>query len=296
MIKCEICNREYETRKSFSYHLRNHNITIKQYNELYQLDVQSYCKKCGKLLTKKNRKTDYCTTHRDRTGANNPFFGKTHTKETIESNKIKASKKIKTRWKDPVYRKKVIDGISKPRSIAAKINISNGVKQSYKNDPQLKQKRSQVMLDRIKNGFDPLHGRSLQGEGWGETGIFNDIYYVSKLEKKRLIFLCNNNIAVKGYLRSEFNDSICYRDTINNIDRTYFPDFILPDNKCVEEIKYRNSCFDIQVLSKYQAAFLFFKRINYRYYIVTERDFESTPDEIYNNTLNKQIRSQLNQY
>ena len=43
---------------------------------------KKYCKICGKELSK-NCKTGYCIKHLPRNGENNPFFGKTHKKDTI---------------------------------------------------------------------------------------------------------------------------------------------------------------------------------------------------------------------
>lgn len=51
------------------------------------------CPVCGKLLNDKN-KTGYCNKHRDRTGANNSFYGKRHSKETVD--KIKKTCAIRS--------------------------------------------------------------------------------------------------------------------------------------------------------------------------------------------------------
>ena len=68
---------------------------------------KKYCKVCGKELCKKN-KSGYCNSHRDRTGANNSFFGKSHSKETIEKLKVKCAVASKSLWENDDYRNKVI--------------------------------------------------------------------------------------------------------------------------------------------------------------------------------------------
>lgn len=45
-------------------------------------------------------------------GENNPFYGKTHTKEVIEKIKISSSKSSKEHWKNEKYRNKVINAIT----------------------------------------------------------------------------------------------------------------------------------------------------------------------------------------
>ena len=47
------------------------------------------CPTCGKSISDKN-KSGYCNRHRDRTGTNNTFYGKTHSQETINSIKEKS--------------------------------------------------------------------------------------------------------------------------------------------------------------------------------------------------------------
>ena len=70
---------------------------------------KKYCKVCGKELNRHN-KSGYCVEHLPRTGENNPFFGKTHKKETVELLKQKCAEATKKLWENDEYRKKVIDG------------------------------------------------------------------------------------------------------------------------------------------------------------------------------------------
>jgi len=46
------------------------------------------CPTCNKLLLDKNT-SGFCNKHRDRTGLNNSFYGKTHSLETISKIKEK---------------------------------------------------------------------------------------------------------------------------------------------------------------------------------------------------------------
>lgn len=102
------------------------------------------CPICGKRIIDSS-KTGYCNIHRPRTGKNNPFYGKHHSKETIEKSKEKLSEISKKLWQDPEYRKKVIEGATgKKRSDSfKKTQRKNALKQME--DPKQRQLRSNIM-------------------------------------------------------------------------------------------------------------------------------------------------------
>lgn len=102
------------------------------------------CCVCGSKITDIN-KTGFCNIHRDRTGKNNPFYGKKHSKETIEIIRNKTSIKSKQNWKNENYRKKIIKGISKPRKKEFSEEQSLRIKKWYQDNPEQKIIRSQHM-------------------------------------------------------------------------------------------------------------------------------------------------------
>lgn len=128
-----------------------------------------YCNKCGVVLSK-NNKYGVCNRCRDRTGGNNPFYGKHHTQETINKTKEKLSSISKSLWLTPEYREKVIkNAIGKKRSnkfketqrIAAlkqfkdkaqRISRSNTMKTSWKNGNIIKNKYS-CNSSKLENNF-----------------------------------------------------------------------------------------------------------------------------------------------
>lgn len=112
------------------------------------------CITCNRLLLDRN-KSGFCNIHRDRTGKNNPFFGKKHTKQTIDIIKIKNSEISKARWKDDEYRNKVISGVSKPRKESFKKEQSERILQWYKDNPVQKELRSEHMKNSWKKGLIP---------------------------------------------------------------------------------------------------------------------------------------------
>lgn len=110
------------------------------------------CLKCGKKVSK-NCKLGFCSTCRNRSGKNNPFYGKKHSKETIERIKIETTKKSKELWKNTGYRQKVIQGISKPRKEKFKQEQSERIKQWYIANPIQKELRSQQMKNSWSQGL-----------------------------------------------------------------------------------------------------------------------------------------------
>lgn len=69
------------------------------------------CPKCGKQLSPGN-KSGYCNKHRDRSGPNNPMYGRSvqscMTPEKIKQWKENISKGSKRNWQKEEYRNKVI--------------------------------------------------------------------------------------------------------------------------------------------------------------------------------------------
>ena len=71
---------------------------------------EKYCKECNKLLWVEN-KSGYCVKHLPRTGKDNSFYGKTHTKETLDKLSEKNRTIGKLLWDNPTYRNKVISAV-----------------------------------------------------------------------------------------------------------------------------------------------------------------------------------------
>lgn len=72
------------------------------------------CKLCGKQICDTN-KSGYCGNcyrHFRMFGKNNPFYGKTHTEETINILKKKCKIASETMWKDADYRNKVLSAVT----------------------------------------------------------------------------------------------------------------------------------------------------------------------------------------
>lgn len=148
-IICLLCSEKFESKWELGGHLKNHNITASEYKDKFGLYEK--CKKCEKRISR-NNKHGYCNSCRDRTGENNPFYGKSHSDETIEVLKEKCSIGMKEKWKDEEFRSKVIKGGSKPRRESFKREQSERIKQWYVDNPEQRQLRSECMKRTWESG------------------------------------------------------------------------------------------------------------------------------------------------
>ncbi len=116
MFECQICKKECKNNRSLSCHVKVHNITMLEYKIKFNLLPK--CKKCEAHLST-NNKYGYCNKCRDRTGINNPMYGKSvydqwvlkygtdHAKELNEIKLKKNSEASKKLWEDEEYREKI---------------------------------------------------------------------------------------------------------------------------------------------------------------------------------------------
>jgi len=181
---CKICQKESKSKRAFSIHLRkSHDWSYQEYCESVGLpDPIRRCKKCKKELSK-NCGGEFCNHCRDRTGKNNSFFGKVHTKESIENTKIKLSKISKEKWKDKEYREKVIKGTSKPRRKGFGEEQGARVKEWYRQNPNQRKSRSKRMKKSWEDGSIVPSKKVFQNRSSAEKEMFaflSDHFEVSR--------------------------------------------------------------------------------------------------------------------
>lgn len=123
--------------------------------------LNRHCPVCGKKIADKS-KTGFCNIHRDRTGANNPFYGKTHSKETLDLLKEKCKIASTKKWEDPEYAQHVKDGLKSEKNIAAhtsdEFRKTQGehAKQQMQ-DPNQLEIRSTIMKESWQSGKIEFH-------------------------------------------------------------------------------------------------------------------------------------------
>jgi len=97
-MECKICKKQLTKFKQLRRHLDYcHKISIYDYDQEYgdvNLEDEKRCRTCNKLLIPET-KYEFCSKHRPRSGKDNPFFGKTHSKEVIEN--LRESSRIHTK-------------------------------------------------------------------------------------------------------------------------------------------------------------------------------------------------------
>jgi len=129
------------------------------------------CLSCGKKVSK-NCHFGYCSSCRDRSGKNNSFYGKKHTKETIEKIKKKNSIISKNLWKNEEYRNRVICGVSKPRRKGFSKEQSERVKKWYEDNPEQIKIRSGAMKKSWREGKINYSNTRIN-KSRGEKELFN---------------------------------------------------------------------------------------------------------------------------
>lgn len=103
-MKCLICDKSFDTDSAVFFHVKIHGISSEEYKTKFNL--HKVCSVCGKRVSKRSKK-GFCNKCRPRSGEDNPFYGKTHTTETVDRIKVTTSKKSKELWQDQEYRDRI---------------------------------------------------------------------------------------------------------------------------------------------------------------------------------------------
>lgn len=176
---------------------------------------KKYCITCGKELNRHN-KSGYCVEHLPRCGEHNPFFGKSHKKETIDAMKKKCSEASKKLWENDEYRNRVIGGMT-------------GLKRS----DDFKNKQRENALTQFSNEHQREIRADIMRNNW-QVGVItyktHDSINISKQEKEfiSVVKSLGYNVSHKAFLYEE-----------NGKKRHLFPDGIIEDKKII--IEYNGS-------------------------------------------------------
>ena len=211
MLKCLICNKEFDNKHKFSAHVYHiHNLNKNEYDIKFDLVLK--CKKCNAILKhiSKKRKTDYCNHCRDRTGINNPFFNKNHSNETKQHLSETSSISSKSLWQNDEYRNKVISHITGlKRSDEFKEEQSKRIIKWYEENPEQQQIRSGYMK-----------------QSWIDGKIEPNInsYNESKKEAKEL----------RAFLEKHFKNKKITKKVLRIENKWFYPDILINDKIIVE--------------------------------------------------------------
>ena len=154
------------------------------------------CPKCGCRISDKN-KSGYCNKHRDRSGPNNPMYGRSvqscMTPEKIEKWKENLSKGSKQNWQKEEYRAKVIaSNTGKKRTEEFRKGQSKRTKQSYVNNPELRKKRGELFSECWKDGRNHYHGKA-SNRSKAEEALYSELEATGKYKLERTTIYVGNN-------------------------------------------------------------------------------------------------------
>ncbi len=225
MIKCKICNEEFNTPKQLSWHVKHHSMTNQQYYDTYlKKPNEGICQVCGKPTTFISMNLGYhqhcskaCTNadkqlQEKRINTNLSKYGyKTSfsTKET--QNKVKQTFINKYGVSNPYAAEKIKDKIKQN-------NISKYGVENSQQRKEVKQKTQETNLKRYGN-VCAMQGKEVQSkikktilEKYGSENIFSSEYGKQKIKATNLERYGTENpqqnreIHVKTMKHYKYND------------------------------------------------------------------------------------------
>lgn len=242
------------------------------------------CKHCGKEISD-NSKSGYCGKCYPKFGTlgeNNPFFGKTHKKETIDVMKEKCKEASTNKWKDPEYREHVLSSvIGLKRSEQFKKEQSERVKQQMK-DPKQRELRSKSMKQRWENGFI-THTPHSMNSSKQEKEFFNLLKQYINVEQKHVVKYINEDTHRKrhlfpdGYIKDK-NLIIEFQGSFWHADIRLFP----TDDLIVHHHKTAKECRDCNINKEN-----LYKSLGYNYIEVWSLDYLNDKEKCIKETLEK---------
>ena len=195
-------------------------------------------------------------------GIRQPLFaGLTHTQESIDKMMNHPNHKAWTKHDNCVGEKNHFTGKKNTEYLLELWTKKYGVDEAYRMLTETRKKQSANSSGK-NNG---MYGKpSPQGSGNGWSGWYKNWYFRSLLELSYVVLVLERfNIAWS----SAETIKIKYTD-FNNIERNYFPDFLL-NNKYVIEIKPKRLFNSIHVIYKKNAAIKYCNENNLIYKIIS---------------------------
>jgi len=251
---CPICGKEilYKSRSWF-YQARK---------------LKTRCSNCANK-ERANRPEQIKLKQESYKGKGNPFFGKVHSKDTID--KANESRKKNVFYQETIksdsYKEKISKSSSgKNNGMFGKSYYDIWVKKHGKEEADRRQiEKNKKTSEQCRGLGNPMYGKPPpKNSGKGYAGYYNGHFFRSLNELKYIKFLIENNYNWRSAERKEF--AICYIDEDGEY-RHYFPDFFVNENKIVEVKPKRLMKEKINIL-KAEAAKIYCKEKNYEYEMI----------------------------
>ena len=248
-------------------------------------NLERKCLHCDKLISDQNKSNfcKYCYPKYGMLGENNPFFGKTHKKETIDAMKEKCKIASENKWKDPIYREHVLTNvIGLKRSEQFKKEQSERVKKQME-DPKQRQIRSLSMKKSWENGNIIYTPHISTNSSKQEKEFFNLLKQYINIKQKHVIKYISKETNRKrhlfpdGYIE-ELNLIIEFHGSFWHADIRLFPndESIIHHNKTAKECRNENKNKE-----------MLYKSLGYNYIEIWSYDFLNNKEQCIQDTLNK---------
>lgn len=303
MIECKICNNSFKNINSLSKHITaKHKDTTK---EKYYFDfinkTSGFCFLCnnktkfrglskGFLKYCSNTCASKCKLKRKKMSES--CKGKKQSKETVDKRIKNTNQEMKEKsrketmikkygvsnWTQTYTGKKHLSKINldskKPRSIAHQKKI---IESKIKNKTIKHTKETKIKISKSINSSKKFQECIMQGKNISKSngkylsGYFNNTYFRSSYELSFLIQMFEDNIKV---ISAESKDFVVEYEHENKTKK-YFPDFYVPSENLIVEIKPLSMCVLPNNVSKFKAA-----REKYKssFKVITESDLRCLND------------------
>lgn len=277
MFQCEICQKVLKNSRGLSGHVKTHGLTSEAYK--IKFGIIKFCPDCNKQLLLDN-KTGFCGSCRDRTGENNPFYGKHHSDIVKSSLSETSSVASLLNWQNDEYREKVLKGtVGKKRSDSFKETQSKNTTRQMADDSQ-RELRSKAMKESWELGLIPLSKNTSMNSSKGEKEIIKTLSDFYNIEVKTLHIGGNYfypDMIIEDRLIIEYNGDYWHANP-----NKYNKDFIIERSKQKAE--------DIWKRDEYRISK--FKSIGYEVLVVWESEYKANPKETIN-IIRKRIKECL---
>ena len=248
-------------------------------------NLERKCQHCGKLISDQNKSNfcKYCYPKYGMLGENNPFFGKTHKKETIDAMKEKCKIASENKWKDHIYRNNVLSHvIGLKRSEQFKKEQSERVKKQME-DPNQRQIRSESMKKSWENGNIIYTPKISINSSKQEKEFFKLLQQYVNIKQKYVIKYISKETKRKRHLFPDgfienLNLVIEFHGSFWHADVRLFPN----ENDIVHHNIYAK---DIRQGNKDKENL--YKLLGYNYIEVWSYDFFKNKEQCIQDTLNK---------
>jgi len=243
------------------------------------------CKHCGNRISDTN-KSGFCFKCYPKYGMfgeNNPFYGKKHSKECINSMKEKCRIASTEKWKDPEYRNNVLSSvIGLKRSEEFKIAQSKRTKKQMK-DIEQRKLRSKSMKKSWENGNIVYTPHLSTNSSKQEKIFFEELNKFVNVKQKHVIKYINEITKRKRHLFpdgfiEDLNLIIEFHGSFWHADNRLFPD----DNDIVH---HNISAGDIRKGNEEKKQL--YKKLGYNYIEIWSKDFLDDPNNTIKNILEK---------